>query len=192
VLADQSGERDRRPKRVSYRPRERLQQCGHDLGRVLLILLLLLNEMQDREEQQGDRPGEVDHVTHFGVLKDGSCRYNVGMSLVVDALTVGGALLLTVGTGNQAWAAQAEFRSLFGALRAAEDTVTGPEMVKVFGPVVYLLADVEPNASESGIKLRLSKILTRARPALRAGGLESWCATGAPHVFPRCYGGGRR
>jgi hypothetical protein len=35
------------------------------------------------------------------------------MSLVVDALTVGGTFLLTVGTGSQAWAAQAEFRRLF-------------------------------------------------------------------------------
>lgn len=93
------------------------------------------------------------------------------MSLIVDALTVGGTFLLTVGTGNQAWAAQAEFRRLFGTLRTAEDTVTGPEMVKVFGPAVYLLVDVEPDASESGIQRRLRKFLSGARPVMRALGL---------------------
>lgn len=90
------------------------------------------------------------------------------MSLVVDALTVGGAFLLTIGTGSQAWAAQAEFRRLFDVLRAAEDTVTGREMVKVFGPVVYLLVDVEPDESESDIQRLIRTFLTRIRPVMRA------------------------
>jgi|GEM_PF-1973372 hypothetical protein len=94
------------------------------------------------------------------------------MSLVVDALTVSGTFLLTVGTGSQAWAAQAEFRRLFDALSAAEETVTGREMVKVFGPVVYLLVDVEPaDASESSSQRLLRRILTGARPVIRALGL---------------------
>jgi len=93
------------------------------------------------------------------------------MSLVVDALTVGGTFLLTMGTGSQAWAAQAEFRRLFGALRAAEDTVTRREMVEVFGPVVYLLVNAEPDASESRIQRWLRTSLTRARPVMRALGL---------------------
>jgi hypothetical protein len=93
------------------------------------------------------------------------------MSLVVDALTVGGTFLLTVGTGSQAWAAQAEFRRLFGALNDAKAAVTGQEMVKVFGPVVYLLVDVAPDESESGIQLFARKVLTRIRPVLRVLGL---------------------
>src|SRR6202167_6406020 len=93
------------------------------------------------------------------------------MSLVVDALTVGGTFLLTMGTGSRAWAAQAEFRRLFGALRAAEDTVTRREMVEVFGPVVYLLVNAEPDASESRIQRWLRTSLTRARPVMRALGL---------------------
>ena len=93
------------------------------------------------------------------------------MSLVVDALTVGGTFLLTVGTGSQAWAAQAEFRRLFGDLSAAEEKVTGQEMVKVFGPVVYLLVDVEPEASESRSQRLFRKLLTGARSVLRVLGL---------------------
>lgn len=90
------------------------------------------------------------------------------MSLVVDALTVGGTFLLTMGTGSQAWAAQAEFRRLFDALLAAEVTVTGQEMVKVFGPVVYLLVDAEPPASESDIQRLIRTILSKTRPVIRA------------------------
>ena len=93
------------------------------------------------------------------------------MLLVVDALTVGGTFLLTVGTGSQAWAAQAEFRRLFGALTDAEEKVTGREMVKVFGPVVYLLVEVEPDALESGFQGLLRKLFTGARPVLHVLGL---------------------
>ena len=80
------------------------------------------------------------------------------MSLVVDALTVGGTFLLTVGTCSQAWGAQAEFRKLFGTLQKAKANVTGGEMVKVFGPVVYLVVDVEPDEGESPME-RLLRIL---------------------------------
>ena len=93
------------------------------------------------------------------------------MSLVVDALTVGGTFLLTVGTGSQAWAAQAEFRRFFGALRTAEERVTGREMVKVFGPAVYLLVDVESDASESRRQRLFRTFLTRAGRVMRALGL---------------------
>jgi hypothetical protein len=93
------------------------------------------------------------------------------MSLVVDALTVGGTFLLTAGTGSQALAAQSEFRRLFGVLKAAEGTVTGQEMVKVFGPVVYLLVDAGPVLPESDYQRFARTALTRIRPVLRVLGL---------------------
>jgi hypothetical protein len=105
------------------------------------------------------------------------------MSLLVDALTVGGTFLLTVGTGSQAWAAQAEFRRFFGDLHAAEETVTGREMVKVFGPVVYLLVDVEPEASESGFQRLVRTFLTWARPVISGLGLVNPGLLLAPDIY---------
>jgi hypothetical protein len=95
------------------------------------------------------------------------------MSVVVDWLTVGGTFLLTVGTGSQAWAAQAEFRRLFATLSDAEHKVTGPEMVKEFGPAVYLFVEVEAPESESRFQHRIRTFLTGARPVLRALALMS-------------------
>jgi hypothetical protein len=44
-------------------------------------------------------------------------------------------------------------------------------MVKVFGPVVYLLVDAQPDASESRIQRLIRRLFTGARPVIRALGL---------------------
>lgn len=61
------------------------------------------------------------------------------MSLWPDGLTVGGLTLLTLGTGNQAWAALIEFKLLFQKVREVHEKVTNDRLAESFAPALYLL-----------------------------------------------------